>query len=104
MSDLTKRERVGFNVRRGRAGRATELIQKAEAANVETAWMTMGALGSDTLTLYAATAVQTERIKLGTSIVPAFTRHPLAMATQALVLDDLAPGRLQLGIGASVMM
>ncbi len=98
---LTRRERAGFNVRRGRAGRAVELIGQAEAAGVSTAWMTMGALGSDTLTLYAACAVQTETIKLGTSIIPAFSRHPFAIATQVLVLDDLAPGRLLLGIGTS---
>ena len=98
---LTRRERVGLNVRRGRAGRAIELIAHAEESGVATAWMTMGAMGSDTLTLYAAAAVQTESIGLGTSIIPAFTREPFAMATQALVLDDLAPGRLQLGIGIS---
>ena len=98
---LSRRERVGFNVRRGRAGRAIELIAQAEAAGVSTAWMTMGAMGSDTLTLYAAAAVQTDAIKLGTSIIPAFTREPFAVATQALVLDDLAPGRLLLGVGIS---
>lgn len=98
---LTTRERAGFNVRRGRASRAAELIERAEQAGVSTAWMTMGAFGSDTMTLYAACAVQTERINLGTSIIPAFTRHPFTLAAQALVLDDLAPGRLRLGIGAS---
>ena len=98
---LSKRERVGLNVRRGRASRAVELIAHAEKAGVSTAWMTMGAMGSDTLTLYAAAAVQTDSINLGTSIIPAFTREPFAVATQVLVLDDLAPGRLQLGIGIS---
>lgn len=97
----SNRARVGFNVRRGRARRAIELIQRSEAAGVETIWMTMGALGADTPTVYAAAAVLTERITLGTAIVPAFTRHPLALAGQALVLDDLAPGRLRLGIGTS---
>lgn len=100
-NELTLRQRMGFNVRRGRATRAAELIVAAEQAGVDTAWMTMGAFGSDTLTLYAATAVQTERIRLGASIIPAFTRHPFAMAAQALVLDDIAPGRLRLGIGTS---
>lgn len=97
----SKRARVGFNVRRGRARRAIELIQRAEQAGVEGVWMTMGAIGADVPSIYAATAVQTERISLGTAIVPAFTRHPLALAGQALVLDDLAPGRLRLGIGTS---
>lgn len=98
---LSNRGRIGFNIRRGRASRAAELIAQAEQAGVENVWMTMGGLGSDTLTLYGAVAVQTERVKLGTSIVPAFSRHPFTFATQALVLDDLAPGRLRLGIGTS---
>ncbi len=95
------RERVGFNIRRGRASRAIELIQQAEDAGVRTVWMTMSSTGSDTPTLYAAAAIQTETIALGTSIVPAFTRQPIALASQALVLDDLAPGRIRLGIGTS---
>jgi F420-dependent oxidoreductase-like protein len=95
------RERIGFNVRRGRAGRALDLIKQADAAGVGTVWMTMGATSSDTPTIFAAAAVQTEQVKFGTGIVPAFTRHPLALATQALVIDDLAPGRLKLGVGTS---
>ena len=63
--------------------------------------MTQGAVGLDTLGILTAAAVQTERVRLGTSIVPAFTRHPLAIAGQALTLEDLAPGRLRLGIGTS---
>jgi F420-dependent oxidoreductase-like protein len=100
-NDSSTRQRVGFNVRRARPGDAIALIQEAEAAGIETIWMTMGSVGFDTPTLFAAAAVQTERVKLATGIVPAFTRHPLAIATQALVLDDLAPGRLRLGIGTS---
>ena len=38
---------------------------------------------------------------LGTSIVPTYPRHPLVLAQQALALDDIAPGRLRLGIGPS---
>ena len=95
------RERVGFNVRRGRASRAIELIQQAEAAGVATVWMTQSAVGADVPTIYAAAAARTERILLGTGIVPAFTRHPLALAGQALALEDIAPGRLRLGIGTS---
>ena len=61
----------------------------------------MPATGVDTLTLLAAAAVRTERIILGTSIVPAFTRHPLAFVTQAQALEGLAPGRFDLGIGSA---
>lgn len=97
----SRRERVGFNVRRVQPTEAIDVIRVAEDSGVETIWMTMGAAGVDTLTLFAAAAVQTERVILGTAIVPAFTRHPLSLATQALALDGLAPGRVRLGIGTS---
>jgi alkanesulfonate monooxygenase SsuD/methylene tetrahydromethanopterin reductase-like flavin-dependent oxidoreductase (luciferase family) len=40
-------------------------------------------------------------VRLGTAIVQTYPRHPLALAQQALVLNDIAPGRLRLGIGPS---
>jgi alkanesulfonate monooxygenase SsuD/methylene tetrahydromethanopterin reductase-like flavin-dependent oxidoreductase (luciferase family) len=95
------RERVGLTVSRRTAREAVDFIQAAEAGGVATIWSTMYALGNDLPTLYAAAAVQTERITLGTSIVPAFTRHPLALAGQAITLENLAPGRFRLGIGTS---
>lgn len=101
MGTRSYRDRVGFNVRRVRPREAIEVIELAETAGVDTIWMTMGAAGVDTPTLFAAAAMRTERVRLGTAIVPAFTRHPLSLATQALALDDLAPGRVRLGIGTS---
>jgi len=56
----------------------------------------------DILTLFAAAAAHTERIRLGTAIEPMYSRHPLVMAQQALAVDDLASGRL--GIGTSNRM
>lgn len=99
--DTSIRSRVGFNVRRAPAAEAVALIRQAEAAGVATVWMTQGAVGRDALGIFSAAAVLTERITLGTSIVPAFTRHPLALAGQVLSFEDLAPGRLRLGIGTS---
>lgn len=95
------RERIGIGFRPVDARQALDLIRRAEDAGVATIWTVMGALARDTPTIFAAAAVQTQRIKLGTAIVPAFTRHPLALATQALALEDLAPDRLRLGIGPS---
>ena len=53
------------------------------------------------LTLYAAAAVRTSRIRLGTSIVPTLPRHPLVVVQQVQVLAQLAPGRFRLGLGPS---
>jgi probable F420-dependent oxidoreductase len=40
-------------------------------------------------------------LRLGTAILPAFTRGPATMAMSAATLADLAPGRFALGIGTS---
>jgi alkanesulfonate monooxygenase SsuD/methylene tetrahydromethanopterin reductase-like flavin-dependent oxidoreductase (luciferase family) len=58
-------------------------------------------LQPDTLTAFAAAAVQTHTIRLGSAIIPTYPRHPLTVAAQALALSDLAPGRLRLGLGSS---
>src|ERR1700691_380623 len=42
----------------------------------------------------------TDRVRLGTSVIPMITRDPLSMAKQAATVDRLSDGRLELGLGA----
>jgi F420-dependent oxidoreductase-like protein len=83
------------------SGRDLELIQRLDEIGIDTAWQTAGATRPDVMTLYGAAAATTSRIRLGTSIVPTYTRHPAVLATQALVIDSIAPGRLRIGVGPS---
>lgn len=76
------------------------IAQRAEAAGIGTLWLTSG-LGPDSLTSLAVVGAWTEGIGLGTAIAIAYSRHPLAMIQQARAIEDIAPGRLQLGIGTS---
>lgn len=94
-------DRIGFGFRPSDAKSAVDKIVRAEAAGFSTAWTVMPALNRDTPTILAAAAMRTSTINLGTAIVPAFTRHPLALVTQTLALEDLAPGRVRLGVGTS---
>jgi 5,10-methylenetetrahydromethanopterin reductase len=48
----------------------------------------------------AAFAAVTERIKVGSGVVNTWTRNPALLASTFSTLDDLAPGRVLLGIGA----
>lgn len=76
-------------------------IERSDQAGIPAAWMTTGGARLDSLTVFAAAAGRTKEIKLGTSIVPIFPRHPLVMVQQVQVVAQLAPGRLRLGIGPS---
>ena len=57
--------------------------------------------GVDALTLFALAGQRTERIRMGTAVVPTFPRHPVMLAQQALTANSATGGRLDLGIGLS---
>lgn len=76
-------------------------IELADQVGVSTAWLTTGGVGPDAMCIFAAAAVKTARIGLGTAIVPSYPRHPLVTAQQAITIASLAPGRFRLGVGPS---
>jgi len=76
-------------------------IQEAERLGVQRVWSTVGVANVDAVSLFTAAAATTGTISFGTSIVPTYPRHPIVLASQALALEGLAPGRLRLGIGPS---
>jgi len=57
--------------------------------------------GADGFTPLALTAAWVPGLRLGTAIIPAFTRGPALLAQSAAALADAAPGRFVLGIGTS---
>ncbi len=97
------RDRVGIFIPATRAADAIIQIREAEQAGVRQIWGQSPGF-ADILTIFAAAATQTERIRLGTAIIPTYPRHPMELAQQATVVDDLAPGRLRLGIGPGTPM
>src|SRR5690242_817792 len=101
IAPLPLRERVGLAIQATDAATAINKIREAEQVGVRQVWMTQSVGMLDTLTLFAAVAAQTTSIRLGTSIVQVYPRHPLVMALQAATINDLAPGRLRLGVGSS---
>ncbi|MCH7736380.1 MAG: LLM class flavin-dependent oxidoreductase [Chloroflexi bacterium] len=92
---------VGAAVRGNTIAEVQGQIQRAEELGVHAAWMTSGGVSLDSMTCFAASAAATTKIKLGTSIVPTYPRHPLVMVQQAQVVAQLAPGRFRLGVGPS---
>ena len=51
-------------------------------------------------TLLAALSTQTERIRIGTLVTPVGWRNPAWLARQAMTVDHISNGRLEIGIGA----
>ena len=75
-------------------------ISDAERDGFDSYWMPQH-FGADMLTVIAMAGMQTQRIELGTAVVPTFPRHPVALAQQALTAQVATGGRLTLGIGVS---
>src|SRR5213080_3866524 len=73
----------------------------AERLGFESVWTTQMPDARDAALVLAAYANHTKRIKLGTGVLPIYTRHPTAMAQMAATLDELSGGRFVLGVGIS---
>jgi alkanesulfonate monooxygenase SsuD/methylene tetrahydromethanopterin reductase-like flavin-dependent oxidoreductase (luciferase family) len=57
--------------------------------------------GRDSLTVLMAYAASSERARLGTGVVPIFSRTPATMAQTAATIDEFSGGRMVLGLGVS---
>jgi probable F420-dependent oxidoreductase len=80
---------------------ATEpLVRRAEAAGWDDFW-TGDTSGPDGFTPLALAVAWTERMRLGTGVVNAFTRGPAVLAQHAAALADASGGRFVLGLGSS---
>lgn len=76
-------------------------LARLEALGFDSAWMPGIPNGPDILTLLALAGRGTGRIEIGSAILPAFPRHPAALAVQALAVNDALHGRFSLGLGLS---
>jgi probable F420-dependent oxidoreductase len=92
---------VGCFISTGRSlERAIDRVRLAESLGYEAAYVTHIA-GRDALVVVTAYALATERIRVGTGVVPIYTRTPATMAQTAATIDELSGGRLNLGLGVS---
>jgi 5,10-methylenetetrahydromethanopterin reductase len=74
--------------------------QYAESRGFEAVWQAESRLVRDAIVPMAAFGAVTERIKIGSGVVNNWTRNVSLLAATFLTLDDLAPDRVILGIGA----
>jgi 5,10-methylenetetrahydromethanopterin reductase len=74
--------------------------QLAEQAGFEAVWQAESRLVREATVPMAAYAAVTDRIGIGSGVVNTWTRNVGLLAATFSTLDDLAPGRVKLGVGA----
>ena len=79
---------------------AIEYVQYAEDRGFEAVWQAESRLVRDAIVPMAAYAATTRKIKIGSGVINNWTRNAALTAATFLTLDDLAPDRILLGIGA----
>jgi F420-dependent oxidoreductase-like protein len=75
--------------------------QWAEEAGLSSVWIPQIPDEFDALTAVTLVGTVTTRIEIGTAVVAVQSRHPIALAQQALSVQAVCGGRLSLGLGVS---
>lgn len=76
------------------------LAQRAEERGFDSIWVAETRMTRDGFVPLAAIAAATKRARVGTGIVNVYTRNPVVLAISFVALEELAPGRVQIGLGA----
>lgn len=77
-----------------------DYVRYAEERGFDAVWQAESRLVREATVPMAAYAAVTSRIKVGSGIVPIWTRNVGLLAATFSTLDELAPGRVMLGLGA----
>src|SRR5258708_27456286 len=97
---LPTRERVMGG--RSETAPLLDLAARAENLGFDSVWVGDSLLARprhDPLTLLAAVAARTKKVALGTAVFLPALRNPVVLAHQLATLDQIAEGRLILGVG-----
>jgi 5,10-methylenetetrahydromethanopterin reductase len=73
--------------------------READAAGVDSFWLSEDPDGWDAMQVLAVVARETERIRVGTGVTNPYYRHPALIAASVSTLDVLSDGRAFLGFG-----
>ncbi|MEQ3550802.1 LLM class F420-dependent oxidoreductase [Pseudonocardia nematodicida] len=80
--------------------RNADAVTDMERAGLDVVWAAE-AYSFDAVSLLGYLAARTERVEIGSAILPVYSRTPTLTAMTAAGLDALSDGRFNLGLGAS---
>ena len=72
----------------------------AETKGFDEIWMADPGLEREGITNMAAFATNTERMQVGTAVIPMWPRNPAILAAEVGSIWEMAPNRIKLGLGA----
>jgi alkanesulfonate monooxygenase SsuD/methylene tetrahydromethanopterin reductase-like flavin-dependent oxidoreductase (luciferase family) len=92
---------IGAFISPGKAlEKGLERVRLAESLGFDSVYTTHIAQ-RDSLAVLSAYAAVTERVRLGTGVLPIFSRTPVSTAQTAATIDEQSGGRMVLGLGVS---
>src|SRR5437899_12972723 len=101
MPDLARRVGLGL-ASRGSVDDCVEWAERGRASGIEWVWFHDSYFERDAVTYASAVASHVGDIGVGLGALNPFTRHPVLIAMTISALDELAPGRIGLGLGSGV--
>ena len=101
MPSLARRVGLGLNAT-GDVSDTVVWADRARSAGLESIWFHDSYFDRDAVTYASATAAQVADIKIGLGALNPFTRHPVLIAMTISALDEMAPGRILLGLGSAL--
>lgn len=94
---------LGFSSRTVAAyplSRRIAIVESAEALGFDRLWHSNEKFGRDMVANMTLSATQTERIGIGAAVTDPYSVHPALTATAMATVDEIASGRVLVGLGA----
>ena len=101
MPTLVRRVGLGF-ASRGKVSDCVAWAERARAAGLDSVWFHDSYFERDAVTYASAVASQVPELGVGLGALNPFTRHPVLIAMTVSALDEMAPGRIRLGLGSAL--
>lgn len=101
MAELARPVGLGLAAR-GPVDRAVEWARWARRLGLDSVWIHDSYFERDAVTYASAIASQVEGVRVALGALNPFTRHPVLIAMTVSAIDQMAPGRVVLGLGSAL--
>jgi 1,4-dihydroxy-2-naphthoate octaprenyltransferase len=101
MKELARPVGIGF-AGQGKVSDVVEWARTAQQRGIHIVWMHDTPYQRDAVTYASAIAAQVSEIDIGLAAVSVYTRHSAVIGMTVSALDQMAPGRIRLGLGTTI--